>query len=144
MQKFKSPPAKLDADDLARLSEVFRRYADVQAVYLFGSMATGKTHKESDIDLALVPRSPALHQQHLDILADFVREGFDRVDVIFLDTKNLVLKFEAVRQNRVIYQTEDFERGAYFSKIARAYWDFQPYLRAQREALKRRILNGQG
>jgi hypothetical protein len=43
----------------------------------------------------------------------------------------------------VVYQNERFDRGAYYSKVVRMYLDFLPYLEVQREAYKRRILNGQ-
>ncbi|MEA3415614.1 MAG: nucleotidyltransferase domain-containing protein, partial [Thermodesulfobacteriota bacterium] len=36
---------------------IFRKYPDIKAVYLFGSVGSGKTHRESDLDLAIVPRS---------------------------------------------------------------------------------------
>lgn len=129
--------------DLARLDQVFRSYPGIQAVYLFGSYATGETHPWSDLDLAIVPRCAALHEQRLAILTDLVRAGYERVDLVFLDTDELVLRYEAVRHNRVIYQTEDFERGTFYSKVVREYLDFLPYLKVQREAYKRRILDDQ-
>jgi len=129
--------------DLGLLPEVFRRYPDVQAVYLFGSFATGNVHQESDLDLAVVPRRGAVRDRRLDILADLARHGFCNVDLVFLDTDDIVLKYEAVRQNRLVYQAEDFDRGATYSKIVRQYLDFLPYLKVQREAYKRRILHGQ-
>jgi len=85
--------------ELERLSDIFRTYPDIQAVYLFGSAVTG--------------------------------------------TDNIVLKHEVVRHNRLIYQTEDFDRGAYFSRIVRQFLDFRPYLDVQRQAYKQRILHGQ-
>lgn len=129
--------------DLNLLPEIFRKFPDIQAVYLFGSVASGKTHAESDLDLAIVPRRAQLREQRLDILADLARAGFDNVDLVFLDTTDIVLKYEAIRQNRVIYQADDFDRGAMYSKIVRQYLDFLPYLKVQREAYKRRILDGQ-
>ena len=84
------------------LSEVFRRYPDVQAVYLFGSFATGNAHAESDLDLAVVPRHSAVRARKLEILADLARCGFCNVDLVFLDTDDIVLKYEAVRQNRLV------------------------------------------
>ena len=129
--------------DLELLPEVFRRYPDVQAVYLFGSFATGNVHQESDLDLAIVPRCGSVRDRRLDILADLARHGFCNVDLVFLDTDDIVLKYEAVRQNRLVYQAEDFDRGATYSKIVRQYLDFLPYLKVQREAYKRRILHGQ-
>ncbi|MCA9873312.1 MAG: nucleotidyltransferase domain-containing protein [Anaerolineales bacterium] len=129
--------------DLSRLAEIFRGYEGVTAVYLFGSVADGKTHLDSDLDLAIVPRSAALRQQKLNILTDLVRAGFDNVDLVLLDTNDITLKFEAVRRNRLIYAVPEFDHGSYFSKVIRQYFDFEPYLKIQREAYKKRILDGQ-
>ena len=135
-------PKESAVPDLGALPDIFRRYEDVQAVYLFGSAASGSTRPDSDIDLAVVPRSGSCRERRLDILADLVRAGFDDVDLVFLDTHDLVLKYEAVRQNRLVYTTDDFDRGAFYSKVVRMYLDFQPYLERQRKAYKRRILHG--
>lgn len=81
-------------------------------------------------------------QQRLEILTDLARHGFCRVDLVFLDTQDIVLKYLAIRHNRIIYQRPDFDRGSYYSKIIRQYLDFQPYLEAQRQAYKRRLLHG--
>lgn len=130
--------------DLEALRAVFRRYPGIQAVYLFGSHVTGQVHQESDLDIAIAPRTSEVRKRKLDILADLVRAGFDHVDLIFLDIDDLVLKYEAVRHNRLIYQTEEFDRGALYSKIVRQYLDFLPYLEVQRAAYKRRILGQHG
>ena len=135
-------PKEPAVPDLGALPDIFRRYEDVQAVYLFGSAASGSTRPDSDIDLAVVPRSGSCRERRLDILADLVRAGFDDVDLVFLDTHDLVLKYEAVRQNRLVYAANDFDRGAFYSKVVRMYLDFQPYLERQRKAYKRRILHG--
>ena len=129
--------------DLARLEQVFRSYPGIQAVYLFGSYATGEVHPWSDLDLAIVPRSAALHEQRLELLTELTRLGFDKVDLVFLDAADLVLKYEAVCPNRLIYAAEDFDRGAMYSRVVREYLDFLPYLKVQREAYKRRILDDQ-
>jgi predicted nucleotidyltransferase len=127
----------------SRFSDIFCKYPEIQAVYLFGSSATGKKHLESDLDLAVVPRSPQARSQKLDILTDLARLGFDNVDLIFLDTNDIVLRYEAVKYNRLIYQVEDFDRGTLYSTVVRQYLDFLPFLKVQRDAYKRRILNGQ-
>jgi predicted nucleotidyltransferase len=130
---------------LDRLEKVFQKYPQIQAVYLFGSTASGKTHAESDLDLAILPEKPSLRSKKLAILADLTREGFSDVDLVFLDTNDVVIKFESVRQNRLIYCSKDFEANAFFSLVVRQYFDFAPYLKIQREAYKRRVLHdGQG
>ncbi|MBN2389280.1 MAG: nucleotidyltransferase domain-containing protein [Anaerolineae bacterium] len=129
--------------NLEILPRVFAKYPDIQAVYLFGSRAAGTARATSDLDLAIVPRHHQVRQRRLDILADLARHGFCDVDLVFLDTDDITLRYEAVRQNRLVYQTTDFDRGALYSIIVRQYFDFLPYLDVQREAYKRRILDGQ-
>ncbi len=116
---------------------------DVQAVFVFGSSASGHTHAGSDLDLAIVPRHSQVYSRKLDMLTGLARAGFCHVDLVFLDTDDVVLKYEAVRQNQLVYQREDFDRGTYYSRVVRQYLDFLPYLKVQREAYRRRILGGQ-
>ncbi|MHB8204848.1 MAG: type VII toxin-antitoxin system MntA family adenylyltransferase antitoxin [Desulfomonilaceae bacterium] len=134
--------AKKPFPELSALDSVFQKYPEIQAVYLFGSVATGKAKAGSDLDIGIVPKTPSLHERKLDILTDLARLGFCEVDLVFLDVEDIVLRFEIVKHNKVIYQTSDFEKGEYYSRILRQYFDFLPYLKVQREALKRRILDG--
>lgn len=129
--------------DLTRLPAIFARYPEIRAVYLFGSVAEGRANPQSDLDLGIVPRSPKIRAQFLQILGDLLEAGYPNVDLILLDTDDITLKFEVVRRNHPIYLAPDFSHGDYFSKILRQYWDFLPYLERQRAAYKHRILNGQ-
>jgi predicted nucleotidyltransferase len=138
------PPIKYrNNPDLSLLPHIFSAFHDIRAVYLFGSTNSTRINRESDLDLAVLSDSGNLHQHRLEILTALAGKGFCHVDLVFLDTNDIVLKYEAVSPNRLIYQREDFERGTYYSKIIRQYLDFLPYLNVQRAAYKRRILNGQ-
>ncbi|GAB4542417.1 MAG: nucleotidyltransferase domain-containing protein [Anaerolineales bacterium] len=127
--------------DLSLLSNVFEKYPEIQAVYLFGSMASKTENAQSDIDLAIVPQNSSLAQKKLDILADVTAKGFNKIDLVFLDTNDIVLRFEAIRQNKVIYYKKDFDYASYYSLTIRQYFDFVPFLNMQREAYKKRILS---
>jgi predicted nucleotidyltransferase len=131
---------KANFPDLKILPQVFEKYPDIQAVYLFGSVASGDTHAESDIDLAIVPRNKTLRSKKLDILADLTKNGFNKVDLVFLDIPDIVVRFEAVRQNNLIYCAPEFNSNSFYSLTVRQYFDFLPYLKVQREATKQRIL----
>jgi predicted nucleotidyltransferase len=132
----------LTSDDIRSLKDVFQGYPTIQAVYVFGSMGSGKLHSESDLDLAIVSRSVTLKKKKLQLLTELASRGFCNADLVFLDTEDIVLKYEAVRQNRLIYATSDFDRGSMYSKVVRQYLDFAPYLETQRKAYKRRIERG--
>ena len=127
-----------------RLRPVFTAYPEIDAVFLFGSHAEGRAGPESDLDLAVVGPRASLEARRIDLLADITRAGFDRVDLVLLDGADPALRFEAVRPNCLIYAKPDFDRGSYYSRVVREYFDFEPYLRIQREALKRRLGGGQG
>ena len=124
------------------LNNVFEKYSAVQAVYLFGSVASENVHQESDIDLAIIPGTKKLREQKLAILTDLAREGFSNVDLVFIGKEDVVLQYEAIRQNIVIYETPSFDRGSTYSKIVRQYLDLYPYLEVQRQAYKQRIIGG--
>jgi hypothetical protein len=130
-----------DRPELSRLEKVFQKFPGIQAVYLFGSTASNKMHTESDLDLAILPEKQTLRGHKLDILAELAREGFSDVDLVFLDTKDVVIKFESVRQNHLLYCAKEFDASAFFSLVLRQYFDFAPYLKIQREAYKRRVLH---
>ncbi len=132
---------QLSDDDIGRLRQVFAKHSAIQAVYVFGSRAEGRAGADSDLDLAIVATDAVLRNRKLDMLADLVEAGFDDVDLVFLDGRDVVLSHQAVRLNQVIYSTSDFDRSGYFSLVIRQYLDFLPYLKVQRDAMKRRLLH---
>ena len=123
--------------DLDKLATIFIKYKEIKAVYLFGSAATGKTHYESDLDLAVLSDDPKFKKYKLDIWADLVENGYDNVDLVFLDGSDIVLMYEAVKHNRLIYSRKDFDSNAFFSRIIRQYLDFLPYIKVQIDAYKK-------
>ena len=138
----RSRTRELTEADLGNLAEVFREFDGVIAVYLFGSLAAGKARPDSDLDLAVVPRDGETRACKLDILAALTRLGFDDIDLVFLDTDDLFLRFQAVKHNRLVYATPEFDHGSYFSLALRRYFDFEPYLRVQQVARARRLAGG--
>ncbi len=117
--------------DVERLRSIFVTYPDIQAVYQFGSAATGRLPGESDLDLAIVARTPDLRVHKLALLTDLARQGFCDVDLLFLDEADIVTQYEAVCHNRLIYEAEDFDRGALYARVVGRYLGFLPYLAVQ-------------
>lgn len=117
---------------------VFKKFSEIQAVYLFGSQATGKTHSESDTDFGFVADRNCKEELSLEL----VKIGFINFSLAYIPEATLLMQFEIVRMNKLIYERSDFDRGSFFSRIVRMYQDFQPYRDVQREEYKKRILNG--
>jgi hypothetical protein len=127
---------------LSELKSVFSEFPGIQAVYLFGSHACGRARRDSDLDLAILTDDSILRNRKLDILACLAEKGFCNVDLVFPPENDIVLQYEAVRLNRIVYRRDDFDSGSTFSLIVRRYLDFIPYLKVQREAYKKRLLDG--
>ncbi len=127
----------------ALLETVLCSFPEVEAAFLFGSVAEGRARADSDIDLALVPGKSGLKPRKLEILAAMAEAGLDNIDMVILDTQDPVLRYEAIRQNCLVYARDDFDRGDYYSRGMREYFDFEPVLAVQREAYKRRLESGQ-
>ena len=126
--------------DIDKLRKVFSRYPEVKGVYLFGSRAVGAARRDSDFDLACCSEHIIKPSVKLKILKDLTAEGFDNIDLVMLAGADPVVRYEAVRLNKLVYSTEDFDRGETYSRIIRAYFDLLPYLNVQRQAYKQRKL----
>lgn len=129
-------------EDLSLLTPVFSAYPEIEAVYLFGSTAEGRSNDESDIDLAVYPGTDSLKSKKLDMLGKLAEAGFSKIDVVFLDGRDIVLEHEAVRLNRRVYEKEGFDSGSVFSIVVRKYLDFLPCLAVHRLKMKERMLHG--
>ena len=123
-----------------QIADVFRKHDDIQAIYLFGSYAADEGRRDSDLDLAVVPRNSQTREKKLALLEELADAGFCDVDLVFLDTDDIVLQYQAVRRNEVLYSAPDFDRGGTFSRVLRQYFDFEPYLEVQRRAYRRKLL----
>lgn len=125
-----------------RLREVFAAHSAVWAAYVFGSLATGRERDGSDLDLGIVVNSDRWEPTNdkVPLITECMKAAErDWIDLVVLNDAPLVVQFEAVRPNVLLYSRDDFHPGRFYSKVARMYWDFEPHLRRQREALKRRL-----
>jgi len=134
--------AKSNNPPLAELQPIFERYPEIEAVYLFGSKAAGTDGPASDLDIAVYPGSDQVVRKKMDLLTDLARRNFCNVNNIFMDGKDIVLNFEAMIYNSLLYARPSFDKRVLFSNIVRKYFYFQHFLKYQRQALKERILHG--
>lgn len=136
-----SCPNMILKDNQYKLANIFSRYPEIEAVYLFGSKAIGRESPSSDTDLGIFTKDSVPPSFKLSLLKDLTAAGLDNVDLVMLTTADPVVQYEAVRPNKVVYSTEDFDRGETYSYVVRKYFDLLPYLEVQREAFKKRELH---
>jgi len=73
------------------ITHIVQKVPSVKLIYLFGSMATGQQHDNSDLDIAILP-SPALDNlARWQIAQDLACEFDINVDLVDLNTASTVL-----------------------------------------------------
>lgn len=129
--------AIVDRDSLiARISQLVSdaRFADVVAVYLFGSRARGDAKATSDVDIGVlqndVPRT--LDDLKLDLEADLERDIRLPVDVVILNGAPSDLVHRVLRDGVLIVERDRSARVRFEVRARNEYFDLQPIRDAYR------------
>jgi predicted nucleotidyltransferase len=135
MMDHRSAPMNIQELQL-RVQEFAAAAASVLLVYLFGSQASGQASPGSDYDLGVLldrrEDSPARRARLTHELV--VRLGTVAVDVVFLRQTPPELAF-AVIQGQLLYARDLAARVEYEAYVMGRYYDYLPYLRAQRQEI---------
>jgi predicted nucleotidyltransferase len=117
---------------------------EIVALYLFGSLVTGKLRKESDIDIAFLPSHKTVEEERLIVIAKvegiiekLLREmGISReISILDLRAKyvSVSLQYRVITEGILIYEKDALERLEFENSVKREYFDFAPYLTALRK-----------
>jgi len=91
-------------------SPLFRRRKKIAAVYMFGSTATGRDRRGSDIDLAIIAQKAIDHREKLRLEADLsTRLGRD-VDLVVFGQAAPLLQHQILKYGRLVSENDPAER----------------------------------
>jgi len=88
---------KIDAKILKQIKEyiaILSKHYKINAVYLFGSHAKGKTHKWSDVDLAIV--------------SDDIKDRISDMARMFVLAKNIEVNIEPHPYNTKLFKANEY------------------------------------
>lgn len=98
---------------------------EIELIYLFGSMATGKTHPQSDLDIAFWNSSSSLEELRRFAIQEQLAALFSiDVDLVDMRIASEVFRYEIATTGRRIY-TKDIERMNF---IENSIWSDYLYL----------------
>ena len=113
---------------------------DVVAVYVFGSVATGRERRDSDLDLAILARHPIPARTLYDLARQLEVDLDVDVDLIDLAGASTVLQKEVIEKGRVILRCDDAAIRDFEARTLSEYGHFreriEPILRSVRESGK--------
>jgi predicted nucleotidyltransferase len=132
------PQTPKNVADITQLVATWCRRQPVRLCVLFGSQATGKTHPNSDVDLAVWPGDALPTATRLR----WLRELQDLLDkevslVIVSPDLDPVLGFEIVRSGRLVFEQTPGTWHEYRLHLWHAYNDSLPFRRAAQQSLRR-------
>jgi len=114
----------------------------VSAAILFGSAAKGMARRASDLDVALVARSPqdvlALEKDYLDIAARLSLAAQRDVHLTLLDGVEPVLGRQVFLHGRALFDRDPRRTAAILERVTLEYFDSEYHRRMRSDALRRR------
>jgi predicted nucleotidyltransferase len=121
------------------------RYLDerwgVAAAWLFGSQ-TRAPRPDSDIDVAVLFRTPVSPLDLLEARADLERAAGKAVDVVDLEAASPVLAYQVVKNGRLIADRDRRRRVDFVARVPSRYEDIKIIRREAEQTMLRRIAHG--
>lgn len=132
----------LPHDVLIRVEAALDALAGLDALWIFGSEATGRTTSRSDVDLAALfrarPEVGALLRTRDDV-ADIVGRSVDLVD---LEHVSPVLAMQVLRHGNLVTEHDRAHRIRFTSALPGRYEDATLFRRPAECLLRARLANG--
>lgn len=127
---------------IKEIGKLFENEENVLAAYLFGSYLRGDQNSKSDIDIAIllyeVPKKPLECYLHLvNMLTEVLG---DDVDLTILNLAPPLLKFQIIKNGKVIYCRSDRSRISFEAKSICEYLDFRRAMERYDECMMKQIL----
>lgn len=124
------------------VGEILEGVEWISSVVLFGSMARGEAHADSDVDLAIVTRQVPALQAELELQRQLEHRLGRDVDIVLLAQANLSLRWRVARDGVLVYGSES-EWKAFQTRVAIEHADMQPVLTWATERFRRSLAQGE-
>lgn len=118
------------------LTEILRSQPDVELAMLFGSMASGRTHAGSDIDVAVLCTSPLTAERKMALITEPAQATGRPIDLIDLRTAGEPLLGQILQHGKRLFGSDE-ALGQLAARHLIDAADFMPYvdrMLAQRRA----------
>jgi predicted nucleotidyltransferase len=127
MNFFKVPTKK-------QLQPIAQKFG-IRFIVLFGSVARGRTHEESDIDVGVYMDKPIAFNKRLKLWLALSELFQTEIDLAVLNHAEPVFGFEISRDGQLLYENKIYAWENWRSYKTRQFWDTKKF----RDDLKRYI-----
>jgi len=125
---------------LDEIAAVLRNGPPLQFGLVFGSTARDAMHRESDVDVGIVPCEETLPlRAELDLQAQLERACGRPVDLVRLDRASTLVKWKATREGIPVAVQSQVDLKRFVVSAALEYVDLEPNLRTAEARFRARI-----
>ncbi|KXB06146.1 hypothetical protein AKJ53_01210 [candidate division MSBL1 archaeon SCGC-AAA382F02] len=126
------------------VEKTLQSHKEVLAAYLYGSIAKGTTHKESDVDIALLLEegfSPeGLYTARISEEIEKKMNANREVDVRVLNDRPITFQHQVLRDGKKIFTRDRRARINFETEVYDRYLDYRPFFDRFNEIRRKRIL----
>lgn len=120
--------------------EKLAREFDLSLILLFGSQASGATHLESDVDLAILPEDELSAEEEIELNTKFCNLlQTDRVDTVNLKKASPLLLKQVLDNCKILFQKNPQVFSRFEARTLRKYQEAKPLFEMRHEKLKQSI-----
>ncbi|HAH21675.1 MAG TPA: nucleotidyltransferase domain-containing protein [Candidatus Omnitrophica bacterium] len=134
---------KIDKVRLIAVMNSLKRDNSLLAIYLFGSRASGKARKYSDIDIAALYDEKVDKKEYTDKRIEImtaVSELLDReVDVVVLNQAPPILKYHILKYGMRLYERSNRQEHSFEVQAIQEYFDFLPIRNRMEQGLIKKV-----
>ena len=123
---------------MAQLESIAKCYG-LRLIVLFGSQVTGRTHPESDVDVAVLARRPLVTEQRNRLWMEISDAFQAEVDLAVLNHGEPLLLYQVARTGKPLYEDERWAWAEFTSYAYRYYEDTRKFRDDLARYLKREI-----
>ncbi|MFZ2975540.1 MAG: nucleotidyltransferase domain-containing protein [Candidatus Moraniibacteriota bacterium] len=128
---------RITKEQKANTAKIAKKHK-LKLVVIFGSFASGKNRKDSDLDMGVIGEKEISFEKQI-VLTNELSQIFKKdIDLSVLNRANPLLLFEASR-NAVLVYGENSELAKFKLYAFRVYNDYAPYFKIENELNKRLI-----
>ena len=128
-------PAIPTSEQLQPIAQKF----GVRLIVLFGSMARGKIHEESDIDIGVLTDRPITFNKRLKLWLELSSLFGADIDLAMLNHAEPVFGFQVARDGKLLFERDKFAWENWRSYKIRQYWDTKKFRDDLERYLARRV-----
>jgi len=110
----------MNGDD-ALAAAVTREFPGLVAAYRFGSTVSGQTHRESDVDVAILADAPIGATRLFDAKVRLEETAQATIDLVDLLTANTVLRMQVISRGVPIVVREERSRAQFEDYVFSSY-----------------------